>query len=484
MRDQPAYGAGPAQPEGVDYDRSPRWGPARLLRLCTGVDEAILAREPSERARYTAMGGVVLGTALMAMLSMSYALYCVFDGFRPIIVAVVLVWGMFILSIDRWLMSGPPLSEGGGVWRKALPRVVLSITLGVIVAEPLLLGVFDSAIQERVATTRKTELDDREALLRTCNPIPGSEEAGKLDPARCDGALLKIDATPPDVLRRELDETKRQQESLREQFDADSKEYADLEEKARRECNGTSGPGLTGRRGVGPNCDRLREEADTYYRTHQLAESGERLDQLDKKAKDLTGRIGTAETTYADATTRAIEADLDKIQARHRGVGLLERFRALGTLVDESGYVLAAEWAIRLFLIIIDALPIVLKVMNGSSAHDRALARRIRDNDHRAELAYEDAMRQHREEVRLASQRAERERRGRQLDHSQAIRVQYANQEEDRDELISARERKLMRLTMAPPLDAWELESTHEFVIDHDEPTRSDPAGTARGDAP
>ena len=46
---------------------------ARGLRAVTGVDEEILAEIPTERPRYSAMGGVILGTSLAAMLSMGIA---------------------------------------------------------------------------------------------------------------------------------------------------------------------------------------------------------------------------------------------------------------------------------------------------------------------------------------------------------------------------------------------------------------------------
>ncbi|MEV4514951.1 DUF4407 domain-containing protein, partial [Dactylosporangium sp. NPDC049525] len=144
-----------------------RWGLGRVLRLATGVREDILAQVPSERARYTSMGGVVVGTAIMAMLSMGAALYWVFGGFEPFIPVAVLVWGMFILSLDRWLMSSST-GTGGRAWGKLFPRFFLSVALGVILAEPLLLGVYNTAINERVAKDRQEELTTRESNLRTC----------------------------------------------------------------------------------------------------------------------------------------------------------------------------------------------------------------------------------------------------------------------------------------------------------------------------
>src|SRR6185312_6280570 len=133
----------------------------------------------------------VVGTALMAMLSMTAALYFIFGGFQPFIPFAVPIWGVFILSLDRWLMSST-VSSSGGMWSKLLPRLCLSIALGVIVAEPLLLGIYRTAIEEQVAKDRAQALVSRESDLRTCNPIPGTPAATgpeARDP-RCDKLRL------------------------------------------------------------------------------------------------------------------------------------------------------------------------------------------------------------------------------------------------------------------------------------------------------
>src|SRR5690349_8431064 len=148
-----------------------KWGLGRVLRLATGVREDVLARVPSERARYTSMGGVVIGTALMAMLSMTAALYWVFGGFRPFLVFAVPVWGLFILSLDRWLMSSTSMGESAQAFGKLGARVFLSVALGVVLAEPLVLGIYGTAIEERVGQSRQAELTTRESDLRVCNPI-------------------------------------------------------------------------------------------------------------------------------------------------------------------------------------------------------------------------------------------------------------------------------------------------------------------------
>ena len=144
----------------------PWWRPGRLLRMPTGVREEILAVVPSERPRYTAMGGIVLGTAMMATLSMAVALLAVLGAFHPVIVPVVLVWGAFILGVDCYLMATVTTV------RKAIPRILSAVIFGVIIAEGLLLGLFHTAIEERVAAGRAEDWAPAGASCSGATPCP------------------------------------------------------------------------------------------------------------------------------------------------------------------------------------------------------------------------------------------------------------------------------------------------------------------------
>jgi len=231
---------------GAPTGQPPRWwqlGPK--LRALAGAQHDILAPLPSERPRYTAMGSVVLGTALMAMLSMGIALFSVFGKFQLMILPIVLVWGWFILGLDRYLMAiaTTPL--------KAIPRIILAMAFGVIIAEGLLLGLFHTAIEERVAADRTAELDARKTDLLRCNPIPSSNAAPASDapainaapttpgaaavPAGCsNGMLLTVKVEQqPDALQRQLDSDKAQRDALQPIVEKDAAEHARLAELAR-----------------------------------------------------------------------------------------------------------------------------------------------------------------------------------------------------------------------------------------------------------
>jgi hypothetical protein len=132
-----------------------RGGLGVQLRRLAGVQESTLDKVPGERARYTSMGGVVLGTAAIATVSMAVAMYAVFGSLtNPVTIVFTLIWGLFILNLDRWLMSTIVDRDGWARFVRFLPRIVLAVIFGVIIAEPLLLGVYSTGATPRPARLR------------------------------------------------------------------------------------------------------------------------------------------------------------------------------------------------------------------------------------------------------------------------------------------------------------------------------------------
>ncbi len=446
---------------------APPWGLGRVLRLATGVQENVLSAVPSERARYTSLGGVVAGTALMAMLSMAAALYFIFGGFQWFILLAVPVWGMFIFSLDRWLMSTITVGKGAA-WRKLLPRLLLSIALGVVLAEPLLLGVYNTAIEERVAKDRQQELTDREGRLRTCNPVPGTGEAERpesKDPI-CAQYRLSLPGDSPDALQSQVDDLTAQQVSLKATVDADAKAYGNLEQKAREECNGDSGPGLTGRRGVGLNCNRLRAEADQYRADHRIDDNGKKLTELTNQINALNLRLGEARNTNAQDIDKAIEQDLGQIRARQGRIGILERFRTLEELVAEDGYVRATQWGIRIFFILVDALPVILKGLGGSTPYDKFLLGRIQDQERVERMRSGRELDRHKRYGEIVKREADMRFRVEVQRIDQRSRIELGNHDEWRAEVLDNLENHLLRTATGMNVPVYRPDEYSPPVVD------------------
>jgi hypothetical protein len=349
---------------------------ALWLRRATGVDEKILDGIATERGRYTAMGGVVVGTGLIAMFSMAVALSFVFGRFPPFAAVFVLLWGAFVFSLDRWLMASAAGVRAVERLVRLVPRLILACAVGVVVAEPLVLVAFDATIVETATKERKDELLTLESDLLVCNPVPGTTPAP--GGPRCAGRKLALANTSPEGKQAEITGLQGQITTLSATVQRDSDAAAKLEAEARKECNGTDGPGLSGKFGVGPSCRRLRQTTDDYRKVHRIEENVAELANLNAQIEKLNGTTGEDADAFVQARKDAIAREKEAVVSRQRELGLLERMRVLGHITEDNGYALAGEWALRIFLVLIDALPVLVKLLGGFTTYDAIVADRLK----------------------------------------------------------------------------------------------------------
>lgn len=72
--------------------------------FCSGCDESILQKTPTEHNKYVGIGATVFFTGLFATVAAGYALYTVFGNlFSASIFAIM--WGLLIFNLDRYIVS-------------------------------------------------------------------------------------------------------------------------------------------------------------------------------------------------------------------------------------------------------------------------------------------------------------------------------------------------------------------------------------------
>ncbi|CAL9475722.1 hypothetical protein SUDANB121_02945 [Nocardiopsis dassonvillei] len=376
-------------------------GPSRWLRRLTGVDEDLIARIDLERPGYTLQGMVVLATALMAGISMFVALDRFTPAPLPVVAAVALFWAGVILVFDCWMLSVMHGSRGNG-WGY-LGRVLISVVISLVVAEPLLLTLFRPSIEHELTVTREQEQDTFRSALERCNPVSGEQST---EPDCVGEYLLSLGDDPFIAQQSELETVTGERDELRERVENLQAELDEKNKKAQEECNGTSGEGLSGIVGVGPSCTRLREEADDFARTSSLAEYQEDLREREERVVELTGEIGTSSVSFAQARAEAID---ERVQARAAEAGrhgIIDEMEALGRLAADSLHVLAAVWLVRILLALVDMFPVLTKILVPRSRYDGMYAKEaaVRQTLHDMEL------REYLDHVRMMAARRDGER--------------------------------------------------------------------------
>ncbi|MBA9002990.1 DUF4407 domain-containing protein [Thermomonospora cellulosilytica] len=356
-------------------------GVGRWLRARIGVVEEVLDYTPELRPHYTKVGALVLTTSALAAVSMWTALAKFLDAHWLLLMPAALFWGWVIFCIDSWLITTMHGSPGGG--RAFWVRLLLAVFLGAIIAEPLLLKVFEPAVHRQVAENRTLDRAARESALKACNPVP-YRELKQAERDRCNARrlLLTVRSDPAGVT---VDIVNLQQERDLKQrrLDADKGTLRKLQDGARRECNGHNGPGLSGVVGAGPRCAEANRDAADFSAQSRLDARQQEINALDGRIDRLIEQRNTVAQHYAVEMDRAIRAQLPSPDG---DIGLLEEHKALGSLSRESLLVMLGPWVLRLMLIMIDCLPVLSKRLSGPTAYDRNIARQLETSEELFEL--------------------------------------------------------------------------------------------------
>jgi hypothetical protein len=345
-----------------------------LLRRIAGVDEELLSEVPTDRFRYSRLGGVIVGTASIATISMWLALGEITGHTTLLLAPIAVLWGLFIGNLDAWIVA----SLHGTRWRQhawiVLPRLALAIIFGFLIAEPLVLRAFAPAIENDIKGARQTQLRALETHLKTCNPSNGEVPPPALD---CSDAQIVVNEASPKAISGQIEALSKQRATLERGVASNDAHQEKLERKAQLECTGAHGSGFSGEFGVGINCGRDREQADHFRTENRTGAESAQLIAVRHQLRELTPRLRSATQSFERAVSSVIAQKVAERRRDQGHIGLLERLYSLRQLVARNWYLFAAEWFLRLLFVTIDCLPVIVKVTGGSTAYDHLLDRRL-----------------------------------------------------------------------------------------------------------
>ena len=142
------------------------------LAVLAGARPDVLAAAPGARAKFVALGGVLLSTGALAAVSAAFAVHMALGAWWPFALLVGLGWGTVVVNLDRMLLVG--MAHDASLKRNlimAVPRVGLALVLGVVVATPLTLQVFHKEIDTEIVAMQAEAAD---AYGRRWTRTPGS----------------------------------------------------------------------------------------------------------------------------------------------------------------------------------------------------------------------------------------------------------------------------------------------------------------------
>ncbi len=322
--------------------RSPRGARRPSLVGLAGVDASILEAEHSqtERGFYNRLGFSVLMTATVSSLALLVSLGYVLRKPATDLWPIAFLWFVVILNVDVLLQS---LVTARRIWVAAIPRVLVTLVLGVLISEPLLLVINGPEISRALAAETQTSIEQS-------------------------GGSIESFYQPQIMTATEgVAALQDQVAAIREAIIQDT--YVANCEAGDPACS------LTHRAGCGPVC--------THYQ--QLA----RLEQSRLASVLPLNRasISRLEVTIATLTEQERQAlEVSRVSTRD-GNGFIAREEILSHLMASSTPVLYEVWLLRAAFWLLDLLPLLLAYVHvslGSSAYVSILAARRRQEALRA----------------------------------------------------------------------------------------------------
>jgi hypothetical protein len=343
-----------------------------------GGDQEILAQVPQERARFVQMAGVLLTTAGLAVVSMTFALH---DGVKaPLAPSVILglVWGVVILNLDRFLV----LSMGSTRDRKrlvliTLPRLALAVLLALVVSTPLVLRIFQSDINQQLFIMQQQE-SRREASLEA-----GSGEQQQANQVQAqiatDQGILN-GHLPQTITSPQLQSAQVQVSQLQKEAQRDYQTEVTAREAWQCELEGQNCEGASGKVGDGPRAQAKYLEYQQDARTYDAVASELSAAQASEKTAqqsftgDLASRLQQVKAAARQALPglqheyASLETGLQATAAAGRklndaNTGILAQLQALSDASATSPGLEAARLAVLLLFFFIEILPVGVKFL-------------------------------------------------------------------------------------------------------------------------
>jgi hypothetical protein len=360
------------------------------LAVLAGARPDVLAAAPGARAKFVALGGVLLSTGALAAVSAAFAAHMALGVWWPFALLVGLGWGTVIVNLDRMLLVG--MAHDASMKRNlvmAVPRVGLALVLGAVVATPLTLEVFHKeidtemvAMQAEAADAYRASLDSdtRFEHLPELKERIATQEAIVASGGLADTGLVGVRA---EVTAKQ---------AVLDQAVAFARE---LDAKAQCELDGSCG---TGDAGTGTAYVEARAAADAQAAVVAAARSDvDAAVAASSAAEARSAQLAGSSLDTDRAELTRLTAEQDRLQASFDATnegsgGILLRLEALDRLGDKNATLATAQFMLSLLFMCVEILPVLMKLLLNFSpptAYDRLAALRDAGDVEIEELAQE-----------------------------------------------------------------------------------------------
>ena len=350
----------------------------RFLFRAAGANRDYLHKCPvTEHIKYEGIGALICLTAIAAGISMFIAVSIVWEDNQWYQTAVIaLIWATFIFTIDRFIVSSMRLTEHYG-WRfvQALPRLFLALVIGVIIARPIEIKIFEPEIRKYLSSKYLKVADEINRYIdkeqEHQNALASKNYKSQLD--SIDEKLTFLE-DKIEEMNKDIDEFQRQ--------------YSFWSKESIEELDGSGG---SREKGNGPIYREKNEKA--LNNADLMRKAKQDLFKLERQRDDLQGQKDTL-TDKVDKERLNLPKEIQQTIEQHEGTkttfaksGFLDFNIALSHLgetphnteIDIEGeeeiksIVFSILTSITALFIFIETVPVLIKILAPLGPYDDIL---------------------------------------------------------------------------------------------------------------
>jgi hypothetical protein len=344
-----------------------------LSRLGGGNRELLADGQPAattgERAKFAAMGGVLLTTAGVASVSMFFALHHAVGADVGWSIALGLAWGVVILNLDRFLV----VTMNGARDRRwlmamtVLGRLLLAALVAMVVSMPLVLQIFASDISSELPLIAAQKSEQYQENLAN-NPIEVQIKGLDKKIAAEEAVISGKGSTQEQDDQANVTKLTGELTAAQTQAATDKKKWLCEIGGLKLDCPpGSSGLAGNGFRAQGDEAQYEADEAQVSQLKTELGNASTAL--ATDQAADKQNVDNNEQELKANHTTLAglqgelnndINNDRNQNNADH---GLLAQVEALFEASGRSFGLNVAHWLVTALFFAIELLPVGVKTM-------------------------------------------------------------------------------------------------------------------------
>lgn len=302
---------------------------SEFFLICSGANQTILKKCPSEYTKYVGIGATIFFTGLLASISAGYAIYTFSESVFTAL-GFGLIWGLMIFNLDRFVVSSmKKKNDKFQEFKTASPRLILAILLAIVISKPLELKIFEKEIKVQIEEKKnKLLIESNNSVSKRFQDIE-KLEAEKLS------------------LKNEIDKKEEIKNAKEKEYDF---------ERFGKKTNGTSGIS-----GIGKNAkfkERQFINADNEYQRINVVNN--------QKILAIENKLNVLNKQKADVI------DLKNPTINNYN-GLAARIDALGELSEKSTSMNLANFFIILLFIAVETSPLFVKLISEKGPYDDLL---------------------------------------------------------------------------------------------------------------